>query len=452
MESLHQKFKRFEEALYKINFMSGLGVVIDDGLKLFHAFYREYVTMRLEEIDEIFKENPSIRKQYSVQKKGQERSLLTKIGEIRYKRRYYRDRRGGYSYLVDRAVGIDRYERIERSLGAALSESSGMESYAKASKRCCGGSLSRTSVMRVTRRAHEESIGYPEKPAELPEIHLQCDEDHVSMQDGKTRIVKVCTIHGTRKKGPIKGRYYLPYRYSLTSQTTESNEDFWDRIGAELEGRYKCARGGKVYIHGDGAGWIKAGVEAIAGSRYVLDRFHLIKAMKPVSGGNKDYYGKLLSVLKMGKPELMESMVKACIDEEVCDRETGETFLSYYWSNVSGITIWNEIGFERSSSCAEGLVSHLLSERLSSRPKGWGEVGLDTISRIRIHLENGGRINAEAMRKKEEKNPITKKAKQTIQRKMSPYLPMPTTVLQDLHHQSARWRLFESLKEAGMAF
>ena len=40
---------------------------------------------------------------------------------------------------------------------------------------------------------------------------------------------------------------------------------------------------------------------------------------------------------------------------------------------------------------AEGHVSHILSDRLSSRPKGWSKTGADRMSKLRCYEKNYGR-------------------------------------------------------------
>lgn len=39
---------------------------------------------------------------------------------------------------------------------------------------------------------------------------------------------------------------------------------------------------------------------------------------------------------------------------------------------------------------AEGHVSHILSDRLSSRPKGWSKTGADRMSKLRCYEKNYG--------------------------------------------------------------
>ncbi|SEQ43757.1 UPF0236 family transposase-like protein, partial [Butyrivibrio sp. TB] len=39
---------------------------------------------------------------------------------------------------------------------------------------------------------------------------------------------------------------------------------------------------------------------------------------------------------------------------------------------------------------AEGHVSHILSDRMSSRPHGWSRIGADKMCRLRAYYKNGG--------------------------------------------------------------
>lgn len=44
------------------------------------------------------------------------------------------------------------------------------------------------------------------------------------------------------------------------------------------------------------------------------------------------------------------------------------------------------------SGCsAEGHVSHVLSDRMSSRPMGWSQTGADRMSKLRGYEKNHGR-------------------------------------------------------------
>lgn len=64
-----------------------------------------------------------------------------------------------------------------------------------------------------------------------------------------------------------------------------------------------------------------------------------------------------------------------------------KTLISWNWS-----AIMRTLHDENVMGCsAEGHVSHVLSDRLSSRPKGWSKEGADRMSKLRCYEINHGR-------------------------------------------------------------
>ena len=67
---------------------------------------------------------------------------------------------------------------------------------------------------------------------------------------------------------------------------------------------------------------------------------------------------------------------------------------------------WEEIVRRRAEdipgSCTEAQISHLLSERFSREPPGWSDKGLGVLTKQRIYIKNGGKIEAEHFKTKQE--------------------------------------------------
>ncbi len=63
-------------------------------------------------------------------------------------------------------------------------------------------------------------------------------------------------------------------------------------------------------------------------------------------------------------------------------------------SVVSKETVMDKIrNKEDNIQCsAEGHVSHVFADRMSARPLGWSEVGVDNIARLRVYKKNKGNI------------------------------------------------------------
>ena len=64
-----------------------------------------------------------------------------------------------------------------------------------------------------------------------------------------------------------------------------------------------------------------------------------------------------------------------------------QTFVLGNWAAVMR-TLHNRV---ISGCSAEGHVSHVLSDRLSSRPMGWSQTGADRMSKLRCYEKNYGR-------------------------------------------------------------
>ncbi len=69
-----------------------------------------------------------------------------------------------------------------------------------------------------------------------------------------------------------------------------------------------------------------------------------------------------------------------------------ENSYKYFINNWSGIEIRSSESGGVWKCCAEGQVSHVLSDRLCSRPMGWSIRGCDNISKLRAFTRNDGKI------------------------------------------------------------
>ena len=121
----------------------------------------------------------------------------------------------------------------------------------------------------------------------------------------------------------------------------EGVETFWKEVLAYIESAYDMDQLERINLNGDGAAWIKAGANMLPKTKFVLDKFHMHK---------------------------------------------------YIISNWNGIQI-SVKGKDKNIQCsAEGHVSHVFSDRMSSRPLGWSRIGCDRMSRLRVYQKNKGNM------------------------------------------------------------
>ena len=67
-------------------------------------------------------------------------------------------------------------------------------------------------------------------------------------------------------------------------------------------------------------------------------------------------------------------------------------------------------------SNTEGHVSHVLSNRLSSRPSGWSRKGLKVIVELRAYCCSGGEIEPKLIRKTDSRYKVTRKILDKVSR------------------------------------
>lgn len=175
---------------------------------------------------------------------------------------------------------------------------------------------------------------------------------------------------------------------------TDQNAALWETVDAYIQKHYdqdalKC-----VYINSDGAGWIRAATTYVGKSKLVADRFHLMKYINRVARYTLDeeaitkgrfykyiYKNKLLAAKK-----LLTRIQNHCEGSAGAVEECRK-YLTGNWEYIQ-----RAFHDKHVVGCsAEGHVSSVYSERMSSRPMGWSETGSDRMCRLRCFIRNYGR-------------------------------------------------------------
>ena len=161
---------------------------------------------------------------------------------------------------------------MDLSYESELIEEAIETSYEKSGKRASNNvQVTRQTVMNTIRRlgnVENDEAEIPLKKRVVKTLYIEADEDHVALQNGRNKEIKLIYVHeGKRFKS--KGRYELINKRLFTGSLIAS-EDLWLDVANYLEEAYDLDRVEKIYISGDGASWIKEGLNWIKGSEYVL--------------------------------------------------------------------------------------------------------------------------------------------------------------------------------------
>jgi len=387
-----------------------LAEIEDELFRMTKAFIREIVKAYFELVDEAILKDKTSRKQRGlvVERREDRRSLYTIFGDISFKRTYYFDKsHKKYVYPLDEALRLDKRQRLSKTVTVKLVETAGQVSYAKSSMNVTEGELSRQTVKNKIHSLNLEALKtkVPKKRG-VEVLHIDADEDHASLQNGRsTNLPLVCIYEGTFKEGS-KNRCINPIYMSGYGKDTD---EFWLEVADRIYELYDPEDIKGIYIHGDGANWIKEGISWLPESKLVLDKFHLNKAILESTARQpekrRDIYRAINTNDSNFFKKITSEMFKCASSER--ERKMIADFRRYITNNWQSITIRNEE--DCGSSSPEGHISHVLSSRLSSRPMAWSRKGLKNVSALRAYICSGGKVKAEHVRGNDQKGDKTDK-------------------------------------------
>ena len=362
-----------------------------------------------ESFDELLRNRKDVRKGWHIVRRD-ETTLLTSLGEVIYKKTLFKNTKTGEScYLLDQLMGLEKHARITEDAEARVLKEASESSYRKGGAHASikGDTISKEAVMNKLHRLDFPSIAVPEK-MERKSIYIDADEDHVSLQylDQKgdikkprqntimPRIIYVYEGVDTEKDG--RPRLVNTKYFGGVYEGTKEIRKLWNEVLDYLNEAYDMDAVEHIYINGDGASWIRSGVNIIPKSKFALDKYHMHKyilaATSHLEDSAEDARSEIYRAIHKKKKWMAEGIFDKII--EITERDTKQKAVekakAYILGNWSGILLSMKGKDENVRCSAEGHVSHVYADRMSSRPLGWCYTGADKMSRLRIYKYNQG--------------------------------------------------------------
>ena len=329
-----------------------------------------------------------------------ERTIISIFGKINFKRRYYQDKETKERiYLLDQFLKLEKRERMLPNVKERLIEEARETSYKRAGQKASYGT--EISKQTVKNEIHKldfkpEIVEEKENKKKVKKLYIIADEDHVHLQKGGIEEPRLIIVYDSiitkGKRIELKNKKHFGGIY------TKKIDDLWEEVMTYVENNYDTNYLERVYISGDGANWIKTGLEWIIKSVYVLDEFHMKKAVNGIVGritkANKKEKEKQKKEIRTALRRLNFVRFKEICYEilaeemEKTTRERKEELMNYILNNVEGIKNLYRNRKELHGCSAEGHVSHIYSDRMSSRPMGWSTTNINNMSRLRIAKED----------------------------------------------------------------
>ena len=372
-----------------------------------------YISDAFEEMDEQIRNSGLRSRDWTVVRRDR-KPMLTSIGEISYNKTLYINKKTGErTYLLDRILGLEEKARMTEDAEAEMLKETVQSSYRKGGE--CASILG--SISKGTVKNHLHLLEFPraeeaEEKKQARYLYIDADEDHVPLQffkekgdiqrgengrkNNTVQVKLVYVYEGIEPESPGSDRYRLirPHYFSGVYEGKD-NEKLWAEVREYIESHYDTEGIEKIYLNADGGSWIKGGKQKIEGITEVLDEYHINKYLAKMTSHLYDSAdeGKLIlrdSIRNDTKTEFRKVVqeIRGYAKEEDLERiAEGEKYITGNWM-AAKLRMQKANGLVGSST--EGHSSHVLAERMSSRPLGWCKTGADRMGRLRAYYWNGG--------------------------------------------------------------
>lgn len=353
---------------------------IDEIGKKSQEISMEIIKNVLESIDEeIFKSRT--RKENYESKGKEERTVVFLQGAVTFKRRRYHDLRYGKNvYLLDVILGLGKRKRYTPGvIRLAIENALEMSSYKQAGVKTLGNIgivIGKSSIYKWLQECIFKEKEVKKKECEVLTISADGTYPHIN-KTSYNKEIKVFNFYSVREKiesnkYKIDSEIYSPRRQGTILRTWEQTLDYIAKV-------YDISKIRKVYVCGDGAGWIKKIMDESIEfennwirekeKEYVIDKYHFKKEVYGLPGQDKYKIEEILNYYKEGDVTPFkddERMLKELKKRE--NRVRGE----YIIKNDENTLGWHK---EDYLGCnMEMVMSHYICNRFKGSPKRWGKM------------------------------------------------------------------------------
>jgi hypothetical protein len=348
----------------------------------------------LEALDQKLYHSKTRKNNWKVERRNDQKTILTPFGQLEYQRTYYKHKSSKqYSYLVDEKVGITPHMRVGLNLKAELAEASANGSYARATEQISRHNsslkLSKQTVSTCVKQFKAKDTASLEQKRKVDALYLEADEDHISVKGKKGAQARLIYIHEGVEEGPRRRLKNIKHFTTVI----KTPEQFWLEVCDYLDTHYRLDSLKEIYLSGDGASWIRVGREYIPGATFILDKFHLSKAILRATAHAPELKRKIYKgIALLNQDKVLNNLYDAFnrAEGEARKKRVRNT-ITYVYNNWDGIEA--AVKSPHVGCSAEGHVSHVLAARMSSRPMVWSIQGAEKMASMRAVQANGDSVS-----------------------------------------------------------
>ncbi|UCH60855.1 MAG: ISLre2 family transposase [Anaerolineales bacterium] len=341
-----------------------------------------------------------------------ERVLVTRIGEVRLRRRLYQEGSGSYHFLLDEYLGLKTHQAATPEMQAMCTKLAGEMSFRKAADiltEWLAGLLCHSTVWRLLQRTGEAAIS-----AETAAVEAVFARGEVGPEAGERRVERLYMeadgVYVRLQRQPNKhlevhsaiayeGWERLPaaresYRLCEKRVYCHAGEQFafWEGVSLAWAHKWDLSSVQEVIHGGDGARWVRAGAQEFPGAIWQLDSYHLARACGRAMGAQVGQ--ALYQALREGKTSQAQQLLHAT---DAPLREGKPAQQAYRWVNKVAQEGWGvdwrirqnvTDDAARGLGCMEGNLAHLLAVRMKGKGRSWSPSGARNMAKVRELLAN----------------------------------------------------------------
>lgn len=368
----------------------------------YRLIHQDVIRSVLESMDTTYRNSPE-RLKVAYVKDTRSRTLWTIFDPITFRRTIYQRRRDKtcFCYLDD-YLGLPKYIKFDpmiRSLVCeAASNSNSLIKVGETIGRQCFAPFKQVELSAISRQSIRNILRHTEisfpviRKKETPStLYIMADEKYIAHQgnDGQKQMVKCAVVFENRDCSTPK-RPVLRDKHHFVSMGLNFWEDFYD----ELSAKYDLDQVHTIYLMGDGARWIKAGVHMLRSRKnqhvlFLLDHFHYKQALQRFTKDEKlrtvmDTWFRF-ETAKDVKRTLLTLMHEDLLDSQL-------KTLNYLIKHIADIQRMFAHPDVRCSM--EAKISHELASIFTSVPKAYSHEMLIQILALRMAYRNGYSIKS----------------------------------------------------------
>ncbi len=334
----------------------------------------------------------------------------TWLGPIRVTRRQYQAKDGKYQYLLDELMGMTKYQHTTfavKEIACRLAAEMPFRRSAEVLNETTSINLSYRTIHRLVQHALSNSqdeadhdTAWFEETGELKQsegkyakrLMIEADGVVLSLQREAARKAEVklgIAYQGWEKVGKD--------RYSTVNKTVYADivdtDRFWSAMTSKLHRKYDLSRTQYV-IGGDGAAWIKEGVDYFGG-QYQLCRYHLNRALCHALGhDNPTLHSVQHQCSRNNLDAALKQLQEAANVAQGAKAKDIKRVMKYISSNAHGLKDYRE-DMElpdktlRRTGAIEGNIDKLIVRRMKNQGMSWSRQGIRRMLWLRISIREG---------------------------------------------------------------